>query len=163
MNYIGGVTSISLKDFTLAMVGILPTVLLWTFCGAATDHLTTATSVEGNGPQLYLIILLSSGLAFAIIAAILIWKFSVEALKKEMDAEAAESWCRYKKTSEEGAAALDMSVSTIEPSQECTMQEHEQLHSPMGLHWLGISAHGLEGHYEGSEDGRDEEWFWLWS
>jgi len=43
INYIGGVTSIKLRDYTLALFGMLPGTILYCFIGATAGSLTTGS------------------------------------------------------------------------------------------------------------------------
>lgn len=172
MNYIGGVTSISLEEFTKAMIGIIPTILLWTFSGAAADRIAAlSTQVDGDsGAHKYMIVLLTTGIVFGIVAAVLIWKYSMIQLKKEIHMDNAESWWRYKQMPSSSSSQNDSNrpIQLVEEGQEVTVEEHRERMQKQTTHgilpMLGFRAmYGLEGHYSGREDASDEEWFWFFS
>lgn len=214
LNYIGGVTSISLEDYVKALIGVLPTILLWCFCGASADQITVIATSKGtnainsDGAQLYMIILISVGLVFCVVAALLIWKYAIEELKKEIYLENASSMWKYNKKSSSDdkspTSATDYHMASDEPSsphenptvelvtaaspqhpntsmelaeqgREVEMVHHQpyddddnaslssQRHHGGVLTLLGFDANGLDGYYSGRDDGRDEEWFWIWS
>lgn len=157
-------------------MGVIPTILLWTFSGASTNHLTNHESIEGAGPQLFGIILISTGFVFGIAGAVLIWKYSMEELKKEIDLDRVESWWKYKQdeVAEEDAVEIVVPVGgkivrsspqrasfRSNEGEEITVEAYERTRGI--LHRLGISANGLEGSFSGREDGKDEEWFWIWT
>jgi hypothetical protein len=140
--------------------------------------------VEEDGPEyMYAIILFSSGLAFGLIAAVLIWRFAIQELRKEIDQDSAETWFRYKShgktaAAESGASGSDAddtssrATSTAgEAGHEMTLQEHELVAGTQTKPRRGILAllridaedYGLDTYYEGPDDGRDEEWYWLWA
>jgi hypothetical protein len=100
LNYIGGVTSISVEDFTLALVGILPTLMLWVFLGTGANSLRENSNKSLNsseGVQLYVVVLVSAGLAFCIVAVVLLGRFALKELKIEMLHNQAASWHSYHK------------------------------------------------------------------
>jgi hypothetical protein len=173
--------NVSLENYTAALVGIIPTILLWCFCGASADR-AMRVRVQEDGPQyMYAIILFSSGLAFGVIAAVLIWRFAIQELRKEIDEESAETWFRYKRhpssrtTVHSDGSDEPSNLSTcggdasVEAGREFTLQEHEAATAAKRrrgiLAWLRIEAedYGLDTYYEGPDDGRDEEWYWLWA
>jgi uncharacterized membrane protein YdjX (TVP38/TMEM64 family) len=73
LNYIGGVTGISWRDFAASLVGILPMTILTVLLGASTGSLVDE-SEKTKGQQLWFIIIFCSGLAFGIIAIVYTWK-----------------------------------------------------------------------------------------
>jgi len=158
-----------MKDYVKALVGICPTILLWTYCGASVKELTSMqASVDGEAAQLYGIVLIATGIVFGAVAAILIWWYSMEKLKKLIDMDAAESWWRYKKMpSKAGDGAASAAVATPEPldeeGQEVVAHRTRQGQLYGVLPIFGIRANGLEGHYPGAEDASDQEWFWIWA
>lgn len=145
----------------------------------------TREHVEDDGPEhMYKVILLSSGIAFALIAAVLIWRFAIQELRKEIEMDSAETWFRYKRHSSSTTATASSTSSAFakqpsagsvpelrvvahgEEGQEMALQQGpaEEASTYGILVLLGLEvAHGLEGHFEGPEDSRDEEWFWLWT
>ena len=162
LNYIGGVTAISIEEYTKALVGILPTIVLWVFIGASADSIVDRTA-DDETEQLGIIILLCSGIAFAIIAIILIWKFAMKELKKELELDNAESWFKYKKSPSTELERVDSMKAEPEDSIEAT---HKGFHLPGTLALLGIGESGIETRYleqSESEEERGEEWFWVWT
>jgi hypothetical protein len=180
--------NVSLENYTKALVGVIPTILLWCFCGASADR-AMRVRVQEDGPQyMYAIILFSSGLAFGLVAAVLIWRFAIQELRKEIDQDSAETWFRYKRhggespevAGESGASDYDSpdddvssrgTLTASEAGHEMTLQEHELVLGAPAKPRRGILAllridaedYGLDTYYEGPNDGRDEEWYWLWA
>uniref|UniRef100_A0A7S2MII1 VTT domain-containing protein n=1 Tax=Helicotheca tamesis TaxID=374047 RepID=A0A7S2MII1_9STRA len=60
LNYIVGVTSVSFRDFTIAMIGILPGTLLYVFLGSSAGSLTDSSSGGDNSAVRILTIVLGS-------------------------------------------------------------------------------------------------------
>jgi hypothetical protein len=165
-------------DYNKALIGILPVTLLWVFIGASADALANRDA-DGNGEQLYALILISSGIAFGILAAILIVRLAMDELQKEIAANSAESWLRYRRPQDALAvdtgsnvaknnAAITTSTPPVsaatEEGVEVTSSRVLDLQAPGILAALGIV--GKSGGVEASHippDGQDEEWFWIWS
>ena len=61
LDYISGITSISLKDYALALVAILPGALVLCFAGASASSLSDRTSSENNTVKIISIV---SGIIF---------------------------------------------------------------------------------------------------
>jgi hypothetical protein len=168
--------NVSLENYTMALVGIIPTILLWCFCGASADH-AMRVRVEEDGPQyMYAIIVFSSGLGFGLIAAVLIWRFAIQELRKEIDQDSAETWFRYKRRTKRGAGSEcgesgdGHEVLPVEAGHEMTLKEHQDATAPIKprrgmLAFLRIDAedYGLDSYYDGRDDGTDAEWYWLWA
>lgn len=49
LNYIGGVTSVSLEEYTQALIGILPITLLWSTVGAVSSIQMLQECTEHQG------------------------------------------------------------------------------------------------------------------
>jgi hypothetical protein len=85
LNYICGITGVSLHDFTLSLVGILPSLIFTAVVGATAGTLALSSnhnSIYSNSQQLGWIILICSGVAFGIIALVLTWKLVKKELQK---------------------------------------------------------------------------------
>lgn len=65
LDYISGVTSISLRDYALALCGILPGTIMFCMVGATASSLADADSMSGS--RTLRIISLVSGLLFAVL------------------------------------------------------------------------------------------------
>lgn len=61
LDYMSGVTSISLRDYTLALIALLPGALMLCFVGASASSLTDTTSIENKTVK---IITIASGILF---------------------------------------------------------------------------------------------------
>lgn len=80
LDYISGVTSIPLKDYMLALLGMLPGTILFCFVGATASSLTDSTETEGNkGLRLFALLF---GLFFAIVGVIVASYYSKMELEK---------------------------------------------------------------------------------
>ena len=160
LNYIGGVTSISMEKYTKALIGIVPTVLLWSFVGASADEIGNQTAND-PGEQAGMVFLLIVGVAFAMFGLVLLYRYAIEELIKEIAADRAASWHRYKKTSSAGG------VETFrdEPSESMTDTERGlellEKYPPGILTVLGIDQNAVETTHVNTAG--DEEWFWVWA
>jgi len=141
LNYIGGITAIRWETFVLTLVGILPLQILTVVMGATADFLVTHSSstaattnssstTTGDYPVL-VAVLLGAGLASAVIAIVITYRFAKKELRKELQMEEVEQHSSKKMNLLVGA--LDGN-DTLEPL-------------------------GLEMSYQKGVD--DEEWFWL--
>lgn len=174
LNYIGGVTAISLGDYTKALIGVFPTILLWVFIGASADQLSHKQA-DGDGEQLYMLILISSGIAFGILGVILIWRVAMEELQKEIANNSAESWLRYSKQPvggdpEHGTVGAAPTTTTANNNDqpmgdqgfEVTDTATLRTHGILAMLGIGDNA-GIETHTIPVDDHdlHDEEWFWI--
>lgn len=84
LNYCCGITGVSLHDFVLSMVGVLPFQLFTVIVGATTTSLAISTNQihENPGQELAWIILICSGIGFGIVALIYTWKLVKKELRK---------------------------------------------------------------------------------
>jgi hypothetical protein len=95
LNYIGGVTSVSLKHFTYSLVGMLPTILLWVLAGATSKSLAQKT-IDDTSLQVYMGVLLGVGLWVAVLALFITWRIASKELRREIESNSAETWFRYR-------------------------------------------------------------------
>lgn len=86
LNYIGGVTSVNGEDFTSSLIGIIPMQLLTVCIGATASN--AFEHRENDDHKLVRVVLISTGIAFAIIAVIMTWSYARKELQKEVDAAA---------------------------------------------------------------------------
>jgi uncharacterized membrane protein YdjX (TVP38/TMEM64 family) len=151
LNYIGGIVSISLKDYCASLIGILPTIFLWVYVGASADAFTNRSIDDGDdNAQAYAYALIATGIVFALVALVLTWKYAMDELKREVD---AETWYKYRSKR-----------NVMEEGQELTLEMYqEDFYTPMSFSWLGMEMHGLEAYSEGPVDGHDESLWWLWT
>jgi uncharacterized membrane protein YdjX (TVP38/TMEM64 family) len=98
LNYIGGITAVSLEEYTWALIGIFPTVVFWVIVGASADQVWNHTA-DDTGEQVYQAAILAIGVVSCIIAIVLIWKYAGIELQHEMQLNNAESWRKYKSPS----------------------------------------------------------------
>lgn len=107
LNYIGGVTSVSSRDFALSLFGLLPTNVLWVLVGAGTDKLANRT-VQNSGLQIYMGILFGVSLWLAVFGLFVVWKTAMKELRKEIALNSAENWYRYNKTHDNTDDAVNL-------------------------------------------------------
>eukprot|EP00978_Attheya_sp_CCMP212_P038547 scaffold192017_cov55-Attheya_sp.AAC.1 len=88
LNYIGGITKVSPKDFTFALVGTLPFQLLLVIIGATTKSLVEVD--PNNTQELWLIIVVCAGIGFGIVAIVAAWKTCKKELQKNGDQRRGE-------------------------------------------------------------------------
>lgn len=86
LNYIGGVTSVNGEDFTSSLIGIIPWQLLTVCIGATASNAFERR--ENEDQKLAGIVLISTGIAFALIALIMTWSYARAELHKEIAAAA---------------------------------------------------------------------------
>jgi uncharacterized membrane protein YdjX (TVP38/TMEM64 family) len=89
LNYCCGITGVSLHDFTLSLVGVLPFQLFTVIVGATAGTLAMQTNrnsysyySDSTNQQLGWIILICSGVAFGIIALVYSWTLVKQELQK---------------------------------------------------------------------------------
>jgi len=108
LNHIGGITSISLKDFTGAFIGFLPTIIFWVFIGSSADNLAEQKA-DNSGEIALEISMLVFGIVFGVVALVIIFIYADKELQRSIDMDHAESWFRFKKPST-GDATQDTTV-----------------------------------------------------
>ena len=161
LNYIGGVTKISLEEFSLALVGIIPTILLWAFTGASAQNIADQ-SVSGEGAQIFMVMLVSFGIGTCIVACILLWNYAQKELQHEIANNGAASWHSYHSNTSSSSAneqADETGDAASVPSQQGT-EVQSYFHHPGLLSYVGLT-NGIED--KGPEDDRDEDVLWLWA
>lgn len=84
LNYIGGVTGVTLTDFTLSLVGIIPEFIVYVIIGGAAQGTLFAFNTSINEVQYILLVI---GLVAAIFALFSIIHLAHLELDKEIDAE----------------------------------------------------------------------------
>lgn len=85
LNYIGGITSVSWEDFTFSLIGIIPLQLVLVTIGAAGETIQEAYESDqplSDSHQLAILIITSAGVAFGIIALVVIYKVCKKQLQK---------------------------------------------------------------------------------
>jgi uncharacterized membrane protein YdjX (TVP38/TMEM64 family) len=85
LNYCCGITGVSLHDFTMSLVGILPFQIFTAVVGATAGTLALSSNhnnMYSNSQQLGWIILICSGIGFGIIALVITWTLVKKELQK---------------------------------------------------------------------------------
>eukprot|EP00978_Attheya_sp_CCMP212_P038623 scaffold193059_cov53-Attheya_sp.AAC.2 len=129
LNYIGGILGIPWDSYVYALVGILPMQMLTVSIGATAGTMTTMTHDENQ--EVLRCVLISSGLAFGLIAVAITYHFAKKELKKELQRENSIQ------------NGLEVTLSGDSNSSDDTWKENE----------------GVEISYKKGID--DEEWFWV--
>jgi uncharacterized membrane protein YdjX (TVP38/TMEM64 family) len=80
INYIGGVSSVSFRDYTIALLAILPGTVLYVFLGASAGTLTDS-AMSGSDPTLTIVIVVV-GAMFGILAVYLTTKYARRELNR---------------------------------------------------------------------------------
>ena len=80
LNYIGGITSVSWEEFTMALIGTLPLQLLLVIMGATTQSMMAYHPTEEQRVGLKIVIF--SGIAFGIFGLILLWRLCKRQLQE---------------------------------------------------------------------------------
>lgn len=162
LNYIGGITNISIEEYTQALVGILPITLLWTTVGASAENISDR-STDDFGEQVFLIALLVIGLFCGLAGLARVYRYARDELRQEIEYDRAISWRKYKKSSS----------STLENSSK-SPPRHE--HSPLDegievlnradmtlLAVLGINGFEVEAQRPPDQEDDDDDPFWYWA
>jgi uncharacterized membrane protein YdjX (TVP38/TMEM64 family) len=85
LNYCCGITGVSLHDFVLSLVGVLPFQLFTIIVGATAGSLAMSSnynSMYNAGQELAWIILICSGIGFGIVALVYTWRLVKKELQK---------------------------------------------------------------------------------
>mmetsp|Transcript_13100 Transcript_13100/g.23738 ORF Transcript_13100/g.23738 Transcript_13100/m.23738 type:complete len:350 (-) Transcript_13100:413-1462(-) len=129
LSYIGGILGIPWDSYVYALVGILPMQIMTVSIGATAGTMTTMTHDENQ--EVLRCVLISSGLAFGLIAVAITYHFAKKELKKELQRENSIQ------------NGLEVTLSGDSNSSDDTWKENE----------------GVEISYKKGID--DEEWFWV--
>ena len=105
INYIGGVTSIKLRHYTLALIGMLPGTVLYCFIGATAGSLTTGSM---SGPAT--IASIAVGIVLGLLAVFVVSYYA----KKEFNAIVAQ---------QELLKREEQSADGVEPTGSFTAEE----------------------------------------
>jgi uncharacterized membrane protein YdjX (TVP38/TMEM64 family) len=131
LNYIGGILGIPWDNYVYALVGILPMQTLTVSIGATAGTMTSLTHDQNQ--EVLRLVLISSGLAFGLIAVAITYHCAKKELKKELQRENSIQ------------NGLDKTFSGDTNPSDDTWKENE----------------GVETLYKKGVD--DEEWFWVLS
>lgn len=153
LNYICGITGVTLHDFTFSLIGILPFHIYTTVLGATAgvlrlDNLRYPNSAEHTRFQhIGFIILVVTGILFGLIAMVYAWRLVKFELKRELQLtseEFEELIHPHPAGQEQNSSAIDSDGFYV----EATASEEER-----------AAAESIETKY--MEDG--EEWYWVWA
>ena len=119
INYIGGVTAISLYSYTLALVAILPGTVLYVFLGASAGSLADSASSGDNATVT--IIVVAVGAVFGIFAIALTSYYAKKELNRVIAAREAESSNNDDNDDNDvEAPAADIEMNETSPTDEAT-------------------------------------------
>ena len=160
LNYLGGVTSVSLEEYTKALVGILPITLLWTTVGASADRITDRRT-DDFGERFFFIGLLCIGSVCGIFALARVYKYARAELLKEIEYDRAESWRKYKRgsssTLESGEGEKPRHHSPEEQGIEVLNRADATLLAVLGIDGFAVEAQRPPDQYD---EGDDPFWYW---
>lgn len=88
INYIGGVSSVSFRDYALALFAILPGTLLYCFVGASAESLSD--SVSSGEDRTVTIVAVAIGVVFGIVAILLTARYAKKELNRIVEERRAE-------------------------------------------------------------------------
>mmetsp|Transcript_12159 Transcript_12159/g.23324 ORF Transcript_12159/g.23324 Transcript_12159/m.23324 type:complete len:304 (-) Transcript_12159:70-981(-) len=164
LNYIGGVTSVSLEEYTQALVGILPITLLWCTVGASADQITDR-SADDFGEQVLLISLLFFGVLCGLAGLARIYKYARDELKREIESDRVENWRKYKKSSSSLSNDIDSrrGLHQVDPSDVDQGIEVLNRADMTMLAVLGMDINTLEVQHPPNPNGDEDDdplWFW---
>ena len=160
LNYIGGVTSVSLEEYTHAVIGILPITLLWTTVGASADQITDRRTND-FGEQVFLIVLLIIGMACGLAGLARVYRYARDELRAEIEYDRAISWRKYKKSSsstlENGSGSRRREPTAEDEGIEVLNRADMTL-----LAVLGIDVFAVEAQRPLDQEEEDDP-FWYWA
>ena len=141
LNYIGGVTAVTMEDFILSLVGMLPLIILTVVAGATAESLmqkpTDDMSVEEYAVRRLQIV---AGLIFVFMAVCITLYKAKKELVRELEAEnQAEMEEAYVSNSSEAPSAPSITGNIRRDNDDFEDQQIEVFFAP------------------------DEEWFWLYT
>ncbi|KAG7352386.1 SNARE associated golgi protein [Nitzschia inconspicua] len=151
LNYICGITGVSLHDFTFSLIGVLPFHIYTTVVGATAgvlrlDQLRNPNNAEHTRLQhISFIVLIATGVFFGLIAMVYTWRLVKIELKRELEltSEEFEELIHPPQSKHPDMADIDSDGFYI----EATESDDER-----------ATASSIETKY--MEDG--EEWYWVW-
>ena len=148
LNYIGGITDVSMEDFCLSLVGILPLTVLTVVMGATAEQFYVGlnqfdeTTTAERKAHLSMIV---AGLVFVLVAVCITVYFARKELDREIRAELEAE--NAKLAVGRNNDNIDLISSSDQYSQQGMLDEVQ-----------------VELQYADYEEGvDDEEWFWLYS
>eukprot|EP00527_Entomoneis_sp_CCMP2396_P002734 CAMPEP_0198145016 /NCGR_PEP_ID=MMETSP1443-20131203/20372_1 /TAXON_ID=186043 /ORGANISM="Entomoneis sp., Strain CCMP2396" /LENGTH=452 /DNA_ID=CAMNT_0043808527 /DNA_START=135 /DNA_END=1493 /DNA_ORIENTATION=- len=161
LNYVGGVTKISMEEYTFALVGVIPNIILWVLVGASAENVQQQREVDkedNKGEFVFMVISMTAGIVFAAVGLFMLYRYGRDELHKEIKEERALSWHTFA-NEDRGSQKV---LSDLDPDDQIE-QGFEALEKPAGL----VAVLGLDHHVIESdsipEDGRDEDWLWVWA
>lgn len=89
INYIGGVSSVSLRDYVIALVAILPGTTLYVFLGASAGSLADSAN-SGSDPTVTIVVVLV-GVVFGVLAVWLTTRYARRELNRVLQERRAEA------------------------------------------------------------------------
>lgn len=159
LNYIGGITAVTMEEYVLALVGILPVTILSVLAGATTEHMVVTKQNEaytGDQFRAYLA-LLAMGAIFVLAAILLI----IYVARKELEKELLEEQLQDEALKAVGGGHLNRPPS---PTGASTCSVHEEQPSATGASTSSTRHHNQEHALDDVKSKLfpdDEEWFWL--
>jgi hypothetical protein len=153
LNYICGITGVSLHDFAFSLIGILPFHVYTTLLGATAgvlrlDHLRNPNNAEHTHMQhIGFIVLIVTGILFGLTAMVYAWRLVKIELKRELELT-SEEFEELIHPRQESRLNLSAFVEKDSFYIETTASEDER-----------VAAFGIETNY--MEEG--EEWYWVWA
>mmetsp|Transcript_4810 Transcript_4810/g.12034 ORF Transcript_4810/g.12034 Transcript_4810/m.12034 type:complete len:424 (+) Transcript_4810:100-1371(+) len=157
LNYVGGVTKISMEEYTFALVGIIPNMVLWVLVGGSADRLQNREA-DDKGEYIFLIASTCAGIIFAAVGLYLLYRYGRDELHKEIKEQRALSWHTFAN----GDDATHQTSTQGDPDEQIN-EGFEAMETPGGaLAVFGIDHHITEPSSI-PEDGRDEDWLWIWA
>jgi len=115
LNYVAGVTAISLRDYCLALFAMIPGTILWVFLGASAGSLVESGQAGGSN-QTVTIVVVVVGAVFGILAIWLTTRYARKELNRVVEKRRLEL--------EEAAAAENESNTGVD-EEECVDTEEE--------------------------------------
>jgi uncharacterized membrane protein YdjX (TVP38/TMEM64 family) len=144
LNYIGGVTSISLEDFVLALVGTLPLIIFTVVLGATAENIIDTDNLTADEYAIRRVLIVS-GLLFVVTAVIITIYKAKKELVKELEAEELLAQTVGRESPLVSGTDDDGDDMKAQHQHDDSKAQHQQVEV--------LLQEGVD----------DEEWFWLWS
>jgi uncharacterized membrane protein YdjX (TVP38/TMEM64 family) len=85
LNYIGGITSVKLRDYTFALFAMLPGTIFYVFLGASAGSLTESTTTGSDSSSTLTLVVTIVGSTFGILAIAFTTRYAKKELHRILD------------------------------------------------------------------------------
>ena len=146
LNYCCGITGVTLHDFTLSLVGILPFQLFTVILGAtarAIEVQTLKTNQYSTAEKWTFIAFIVTGVLFVFVAIVYGWRLVKQELRKELTLSEEEFECVLRTSDAGGSSSFSFRLAEGNGTSIGDLSQNTERSTPF------------------QENG--EEWFWVWA